>query len=75
MCMCVCVCVRQTYSPQVNGSAYASQCDANQHQPNKDTNKAAKQDENDKREACAKVSCFTALFMPCKQNLYIFTAL
>jgi hypothetical protein len=63
------------YSPQVNGSTYASQCDANQHQPNKDTSKAAKQDENDKREACARVSGFTALLVLCKQNLYIFTAL
>jgi hypothetical protein len=63
------------YSPQVNGSTYASQRDANQHQPSKDTNKAAKQDENDKREACARVSCLTALLVPCKQNLYIFTAL
>jgi hypothetical protein len=63
------------YSPQVNGSAYASQCDANQHQPNKETNKAAKQDEHYKREACARVSCFNALFVPHKQNLYIFIAL
>jgi len=69
----VCARVHQKYSPQVNGSANASQCDANQHQPNKDSNKAAKQDEKDKREACARVSCFIALFVPCKQNLYIFT--
>jgi hypothetical protein len=65
----VCTSIQQTYSPKVNGSAYASQRDANQHQPNKETNKAAKQDEHYKREACARVSCFTALFVLCKQNL------